>query len=44
LIRVVVRIKHAYGDVWEEWVLKLQRCGIEIADPKEMVKVVWREA
>jgi hypothetical protein len=23
LIRVVVRIKHAYGDVWDEWVLRL---------------------
>jgi hypothetical protein len=44
LIGGVVGIKHAYGDVWDEWVLRLQRGGIEIANPKEIVKVVWREA
>jgi hypothetical protein len=37
---VVVGIKHAYGDVWEEWVLRMQRRGIKMANAREMVKVM----
>jgi hypothetical protein len=39
-----VGIKHAYVDVWNEWVRQMQRRGIEITNAKEMVKVMGMEA
>lgn len=43
LIGVVVGIKHAYVVVWNEWVGRMQRRGIEMMNTKEIVKVMGSE-
>jgi hypothetical protein len=44
LIGVVVGIELAYGDLWDEWIRRMQRRGIEIANPRDIVNVMGPEA
>lgn len=44
LIGVVVGIKHANGDVWDEWIRWMRRRGFEMTNWKEIVRVMGREA
>jgi hypothetical protein len=44
LIGVVVRIKHGYRVVWEEWQRHIVRRGTNVEQVEEMIRVLELEA